>query len=82
MQQRIDLRDIRHSGCSARHAVSQSRRAQLRANALITAQIPRAERQQAEADVKVAVRNLQRSNARAPRDGQVTNVHLAQGNYL
>jgi RND family efflux transporter MFP subunit len=56
--------------------------AELRENAQINAEIARAEFQQAEAEVKLAELNLQRSEVRAPRAGQITNLHLAQGNYV
>ena len=55
--------------------------AELRENAQITADIARGEYRQAQADVKVAELNLARSEVRAPRSGQVTNLRLAQGNY-
>ncbi|MBC9251600.1 efflux transporter periplasmic adaptor subunit [Pseudomonas alcaligenes] len=56
--------------------------AELRENAQITAEIARSEYQQALAEVKEAELNLARSEVRAPRDGQITNLHLAQGNYV
>ncbi|MBB2494894.1 efflux RND transporter periplasmic adaptor subunit [Aquipseudomonas ullengensis] len=56
--------------------------AELRENAQISAAIARSEYQEALADVKVAELNLTRSEVHAPRDGQITNLHLAQGNYV
>ncbi|MEK1906023.1 MAG: HlyD family secretion protein [Pseudomonas sp.] len=56
--------------------------AELRENAQISAAIARSEYQEALADVKVAELNLARSEVHAPRDGQITNLHLAQGNYV
>ncbi|MDD2160298.1 efflux RND transporter periplasmic adaptor subunit [Pseudomonas sp. MIL19] len=79
-RQQLNLRQ--HEASRRARLGTQAISAELRENALITAQIARAELQQAEADVKVAVLNLQRSEVRAPRDGQVTNLQLAQGNYV
>lgn len=49
--------------------------------AQINAAIARSEYDQALAQVRLAELNLTRSEMRAPRDGQVTNLRLAQGNY-
>lgn len=56
--------------------------AELKENAQITAQIARAEYREAQAAVKLAELNLARSEVHAPQDGQVTNLRLAQGNYV
>lgn len=51
-------------------------------NAQINAAIARSEHaQEALAQVKIAELNLKRSELRAARNGQVTNLRLAQGNY-
>ncbi|ENM5260582.1 HlyD family secretion protein, partial [Pseudomonas aeruginosa] len=50
-------------------------------NAQINAAIARSEYQEALAQVKIAELNLKRSELRAARNGQVTNLRLAQGNY-
>ncbi|WP_371233909.1 efflux RND transporter periplasmic adaptor subunit [Pseudomonas sp. QE6] len=49
--------------------------------AQINAAIAKSEYDQALAQVRLAELNLTRSEMRAPRDGQVTNLRLAQGNY-
>ena len=49
--------------------------------AQINAAIAKSEYDEAQAQVRLAQLNLTRSEMRAPRDGQVTNLRLAQGNY-
>ncbi|MCP8464327.1 HlyD family secretion protein [Pseudomonas sp. ZM23] len=49
--------------------------------AQINAAIAKSEYDEALAQVHLAELNLSRSEMRAPRDGQVTNLRLAQGNY-
>lgn len=56
--------------------------AELRENAQISAEIARGEYRQAQAAVRLAELDLERSEVRAPRAGQVTNLRLAQGNYV
>lgn len=56
--------------------------AELRENAQISARIARGEHRQALAAVRFAELDLARSEVRAPRAGQVTNLRLAQGNYV
>lgn len=56
--------------------------AELRENAQINAAVARGELHQAEAEVRVAQINLDRSELRAPRSGHVTNLRLAEGNYV
>ncbi|CAG8866904.1 p-hydroxybenzoic acid efflux pump subunit AaeA [Pseudomonas fluorescens] len=56
--------------------------AELRENAQINAAVARGELHQAEAEVRVAQINLDRSALHAPRDGHVTNLRLAEGNYV
>ncbi|MNM88454.1 p-hydroxybenzoic acid efflux pump subunit AaeA [compost metagenome] len=51
-------------------------------SAQLRAGIANGEYQEALAQVKLAELNLRRSELRAPRDGQVTNLRLAQGNYV
>ncbi len=79
-RQQYNLRQ--HEAGRRAHLGPQAISAELRENAQINAAIARAELQQAEAEVKLAELNLKRSEVRAPRDGQVTNLHLAQGNYV
>lgn len=50
--------------------------------AQINAAIAGSEYQEALTEVKLAELNLSRSDVRAPRDGQITNLRLAQGNYV
>ncbi|WP_220802501.1 efflux RND transporter periplasmic adaptor subunit [Pseudomonas sp. NCCP-436] len=61
---------------------SQAISAELRENAQISARIARGEYRQAQAAVHFAELDLARSEVRAPRAGQVTNLRLAQGNYV
>lgn len=56
--------------------------AELLENAKISADIARGEYREALAEVKVAELNLVRSEVRAPRGGQITNLRLAEGNYV
>lgn len=56
--------------------------AELRENAQINAAIARGELHEAEAQLQVAKINLARSEVRAPRSGHITNLRLAQGNYV
>ncbi|MDF3867414.1 HlyD family secretion protein [Pseudomonas denitrificans (nom. rej.)] len=50
--------------------------------AQINASIAKSEYDEAQAQVRLAQLNLTRSEMRAPRDGQITNLRLAQGNYV
>ena len=79
-RQQLNLRQ--HEASRRVHLGPQAISAELRENAQINAEIARAEFQQAEAEVKLAQLNLARSEVRAPRAGQITNLHLAQGNYV
>ena len=79
-RQQLSLRE--HEASRRAHLGPQAISAELRENAQINAAIARAELQQAEAEVALAELNLKRSEVHAPRDGQVTNLHLAQGNYV
>ncbi|WP_252273835.1 efflux RND transporter periplasmic adaptor subunit [Pseudomonas subflava] len=79
-RQQLNLRQ--HEASRRAHLGPQAISAELRENAQINASIARAELQQAEAEVELAELNLRRSEVRAPRAGQVTNLHLAQGNYV
>lgn len=56
--------------------------AELRENAQINAGVARGELRQAQAEAKVAELNLARSEVRAPRNGHITNLRLAEGNYV
>lgn len=55
--------------------------AELRENAQINADIARAQLREAQADVTVAALNLTRSELHASRNGHITNLQLAEGNY-
>ena len=79
-RQQLNLRQ--HEASRRVHLGPQAISAELHENAQINAEIARAEFQQAEAEVKLAELNLARSEVRAPRAGQITNLHLAQGNYV
>ncbi|EKT4524490.1 HlyD family secretion protein [Pseudomonas putida] len=56
--------------------------AELRENAQINAAVARGELHEAQAQLQVARINLERSEVRAPRSGHITNLRLAQGNYV
>lgn len=56
--------------------------AELRENAQINAAVARGELHEAQAQLHVARINLERSEVRAPRSGHITNLRLAQGNYV
>ncbi|MDH4612674.1 HlyD family secretion protein [Pseudomonas sp. BN102] len=76
------LRLHEHEAARRAHLGTQAISEELRENALITAEVARAEFREAQAELKVAELNLARSELRAPRNGQVTNLRLAQGNYV
>lgn len=56
--------------------------AELRENAQINAGIARGELREAQAEAKMAQINLDRSQVHAPRNGHITNLRLAEGNYV
>jgi RND family efflux transporter MFP subunit len=79
-QQQLHLRE---QEASRRAALGpQAISAELRENAQITAAVARAELREAKAQVAVAQLNLARSQVHAPRSGHVTNLRLAQGNFV
>ena len=74
---------LREHEASRRAALGpQAISAELRENAQINAAVARGELRQALAEVKVAALNLARSQVKAPRDGHITNLRLAEGNYV
>lgn len=79
-QQQLSLRE--HEAARRAALGPQAISAELRENAQINAGIARGEWREALADVKVAELNLARSQVRAPRDGHITNLRLAEGNYV
>jgi RND family efflux transporter MFP subunit len=79
-QQQLSLRE--HEASRRAALGPQAISAELRENAQINAGIARGELRQAEADAKIAEINLARSQVHAPRSGHVTNLRLAQGNYV
>ncbi|PAU54970.1 efflux transporter periplasmic adaptor subunit [Pseudomonas sp. PIC25] len=79
-RQQMRLRE--HEASRRSHLGPQAISAELKENAQINADIARGEYREAMADVSVAELNLSRSEVRAPRAGQVTNLRLAQGNYV
>ncbi|MCU1718992.1 HlyD family secretion protein [Pseudomonas sp. 5P_3.1_Bac2] len=56
--------------------------AELVDNAQIDLQVSRGAYRQAQAAVRLAKLNLERSEVRAQRDGHITNLRLAEGNYV
>nr|WP_288498523.1 HlyD family secretion protein [uncultured Pseudomonas sp.] len=79
-KQQLSLRE--HEASRRAQLGSQAISAELRENAQINAEMARSEYREAQADLRIAQLNLERSEVRAPRDGQVTNLRLAQGNYV
>jgi len=79
-QQQLSLRE--HEASRRAALGPQAISAELRENAQIDAGIARGELRQAQAEAKVAELNLARSQVRAPRDGHITNLRLAEGNYV
>ena len=79
-QQQLRLRE--HEASRRAALGPQAISAELRENAQINAAVARGELRQAQADVKAAAINLARSQLKAPRDGQITNLRLAGGNYV
>ncbi|WP_070885411.1 efflux RND transporter periplasmic adaptor subunit [Pseudomonas sp. D1-3] len=79
-RQQLSLRE--HEASRRARLGSQAISAELRENAQINAEMARSEYREAQADLRIAQLNLARSEVRAPRDGQVTNLRLAQGNYV
>ncbi|MGH8486119.1 MAG: efflux RND transporter periplasmic adaptor subunit, partial [Pseudomonas sp.] len=74
---------LREHEASRRAALGpQAISAELRENAQINAAVARGELREAQAQVKVAAINLERSQVKAPRDGHITNLRLAEGNYV
>lgn len=79
-QQQLSLRE--HEAARRAMLGSQAISAELRENAQINAGIARGELREAQADLKVAELNVARSQVHSPRDGHVTNLRLAEGNYV
>lgn len=79
-QQQLRLRE--HEAQRRASLGPQAISAELKENAQITADIARGSFREAEADVALAELNLARAELRAPRTGQITNLRLAQGNYV
>lgn len=79
-KQQLSLRE--HEASRRARLGSQAISAELRENAQINAEMARSEFREAQADLRIAQLNLARSEVRAPRDGQVTNLVLAEGNYV
>ena len=79
-KQQLSLRE--HEASRRARLGSQAISAELRENAQINAEMARSEFREAQADLRIAQLNLERSEVRAPRDGQITNLRLAQGNYV
>ncbi|MDD2048671.1 efflux RND transporter periplasmic adaptor subunit [Pseudomonas putida] len=79
-QQQLRLRE--HEASRRAALGPQAISAELRENAQINAAVARGELRQAQAEVKAAEINLARSQLKAPRDGHITNLRLAEGNYV
>lgn len=79
-QQQLNLRERE---ASRRASLGpQAISAELRENAQINAGIARGELREAQAEAKMAQINLDRSQVHAPRNGHITNLRLAEGNYV
>ncbi|MDT8906861.1 MULTISPECIES: HlyD family secretion protein [Pseudomonas] len=79
-QQQLNLRE--HEASRRAALGPQAISAELRENAQINAGIARGELREAQAEAKVAELNLARSQVLAPRGGHITNLRLAEGNYV
>ena len=79
-QQQLRLRE--HEASRRAALGPQAISAELRENAQINAAVARGELRVAQAEVKVAAINLARSQVKAPRSGHITNLRLAEGNYV
>lgn len=79
-RRQLGLRE--HEAARRARLGAQAISAELLENAQINAAMARSEYREALADLRLAELNLARSEVRAPRDGQVTNLVLAQGNYV
>ena len=79
-RQQLSLRE--HEASRRSRLGAQAISAELLENAQINAEMARSEYHEAQADLRVAELNLARSEVHAPRDGQITNLVLAQGNYV
>lgn len=79
-RQQLSLRE--HEASRRSRLGAQAISAELLENAQINAEMARSEYHEAQADLRVAELNLARSAVNAPRDGQITNLMLAQGNYV
>ncbi|ARU89300.1 HlyD family secretion protein [Pseudomonas sp. M30-35] len=79
-KQQLNLRQ--HEASRRARLGPQAISAELRENSQISAQIALAEYHQAEAEVKQAALNVSRSRLQATRNGYITNLQLAEGNYV
>ncbi|UVL23215.1 efflux RND transporter periplasmic adaptor subunit [Pseudomonas donghuensis] len=79
-QQQLRLRE--HEASRRAALGPQAISAELRENAQINAAVARGELREAQAEVKVAAINLARSQVKALRSGHITNLRLAEGNYV
>ncbi len=83
VQTRHQQLNLREREASRRASLGpQAISAELRENAQINAGIARGELREAQAEAKAAQINLDRSQVQAPRNGHITNLRLAQGNYV
>ncbi|WXL27428.1 HlyD family secretion protein [Ectopseudomonas mendocina] len=77
-----ELRQREHQSSRRQRLGSAAISAELVDNAKIDTEVARGEYRQAQAAVRLAELNLERSEVRAPRSGHITNLRLAQGNYV
>lgn len=73
---------LREHEASRRSQLGQSISAEQKENAQIAAAIARSEYREAQAEQRLAELNLERTEVRAPRAGQITNLRLAEGNHV
>lgn len=71
-----------HEAARRKKLGAQAISAELLENAQIEAAIAQGQYNEALAQLELAKLNLERSVVKAPRDGQVTNLQLVQGNYI
>jgi multidrug resistance efflux pump len=77
-----EMRQREHQALRRKQLGAAAISAELVDNAQIDLQVARGEYRQAQASVRLAKLNLDRSEVRAQRDGHITNLRLAEGNYV
>lgn len=82
LQTRTEQWHLREHEAKRRVQLGNSISEEQRDNALLTRNIAHSEVLEAEAALRLAELNLERSRIVAPKSGQITNLHLYEGNYV